>query len=189
MRWPVDALSVHTYVEGREAPTIRIQRIRRARAVMAAERVPKRMELWDTETNILRDVSKQAQAAYPARAFLDSWRLGIARTYWYLFTLTADDFVGIEMRPGDVSTRAYATIVAWTRGAILRGCRTRFGAVSCRFVRAGRRFTIVYALRAAAAHRLGRPSVVCPLTAPQRCTRKRGWIGVGLVPVRVAAKG
>lgn len=185
--WPIDVISMHTYVQGNESVGVRVTRARSAIAFVRGLGLPARVRFWDTETNVLRDVSGTRQAAFVARSFLDSWRSGVTRTYWYHYTFKRDDFVGIEMRPGDISESAYRAIVNWTVRARYFGCAQRFGVVSCRFESpAGRPFRIVYARNLTQPFRLGGRSRTCVLLASS-CRVREGWIRVGPTPVRVHA--
>jgi hypothetical protein len=183
--WPVDALAIHTYVEGGEPATVRISRIRHARALMRRQHVPSRIQLWDTETNILRPLGTTAQAAYVARAFLDSFRLGVSRTYWYMFTYQPDAFIGIMMRPGDVSVTAYLTVHDWTVGARLRSCERRGGVVACRFARDGQSFVVAYALRERRVIATTPGDEVCPVDGNECWTTGRR-LHLGILPVRIS---
>ena len=49
--------------------------------------------------------------------FLDGWRTGVRRPYWYLWSADYYSFPGIQMRIGDASTAALNTLGDWVIGA------------------------------------------------------------------------
>ena len=69
--------------------------------------------MWDTEANFTsvpgnppagRLKGKKA-ATFLARNYLDSWALGLRRSYWYLWSSRYEAFAGIQMRRGDIATK------------------------------------------------------------------------------------
>lgn len=186
--WPLDVVSFHTYVQGDESVSVRVPRARAAIRMFRGLGLPPRIQVWDTETNVLREVSRVRQAAYVARTFLDSWRSGVRRTYWYHYTFTRDDFVGIEMRPGDISEEAYRAMARWTVGSSYRGCSQSLGVIACSFTSAaGRAFRILYGNRRSQPYHLSRPARTCVLLA-DRCHRESGWMLVPVTPTRVSGR-
>lgn len=90
--WPVDVFAIHTYGPSTATPALRASYIALARSELRDARAPRR-PLWDTEVNYGirgpgsrypdKDIGGTKAATYVAQTYLDSVRLGIARTSWY----------------------------------------------------------------------------------------------------------
>ena len=154
---PVDAMAVHLYpVDTSKGPEARVGSIRAAQRVM--NRVGIDRPLWDTEVNYgdrragLPQVvpDPQTAATYVARTYLDSVRLGIARTYWYGWD---SHVLGIDLTDASGVTpagTAFLTVRDWLTGARLAGCDRTDGMEVCRFADAkGRAFSIMWSSSAA----------------------------------------
>ncbi len=154
-RWPVDAFAVHSYQPDAIAtPDGRLLTLQRAQALLAAVKAPKR-PLWDTEANytsrayVGRKLGGQVAADYTARAFLDSTRAGVDRTFWYSWNNPVAN-LGITMTTGSTSQRALTTVRGWVVGATYRGCATarattRVVVTTCRFTRGRATSYVVWA--------------------------------------------
>lgn len=191
-RWPVNALAYHTYPGTNLERTSARMLSERARTLAfvtghaRAQRVPQRVQLWDTETNYLpRGTTATEQRAIVTRTFLDSWRYGVRRTYWYLWTTRFYDWVGIQTMPGSAAAEAYARLADWTTGASITGCRRSAKLVVCGFAQGGTSFQIAYAETPprAGTLRLGRARPVCTLDGA--CTTRTGTLRIGTEPVRI----
>ena len=121
MGWPVDAISVHTYPDGRGTPADRLGLIDQVLADVRSANVPSRVELWDTEVNYgIRGPGKikgqtitGGQAAdWTASTFLDSIMTGIDRTYWY-YWFRPDGRLGIILQDGTPGAIGYQTAYDW----------------------------------------------------------------------------
>jgi len=122
--WPVDALSVHTYPEGKDTPADRLALIDIVNRDLNKIGVPDRIELWDTEVNygikgpgkIKGQTITGGQAAdWTASTFLDSILTGIDRTYWY-YWYRPDGRLGIILdnaADGDFGRLGYQTAYDW----------------------------------------------------------------------------
>jgi len=139
--WPVDVWSGHFYAKD---PATRRQQLTTFRDALAKANAPTH-PMWDSEVNF--DVSGKGgepdgritgdrAVAWTVRSYLDTWRSGYQREYWYLWRETYVPFVGIQTRPGDVATHALATFNGWVRGAQFTGC-TGQSLVTCNFERDG----------------------------------------------------
>lgn len=213
--WPVDVAAGHFYPTGLGAPNDRVRQLRMFRRSVRSLGAPARVQLWDTEVNFATGqkhnppagrVSGRRAAAFVARDYLDTWRFGYARSYWYLWSHTYIPFVGVQLRHGDAATRAYHTIARWTIGANYRSCNTRRRIVLCRFRKGGKPFVIVFTTRRTArlvvtrkariskraarwtrrwvAPTAGRRKV-CPVTGSS-CRRARRSVRVGTLPLRIS---
>ena len=122
--WPVDALAVQTYPEGRDTPADRLRLVDMVNKDLNKIGVPDRIELWDTEVNygikgpgkIKGQTITGGQAAdWTASTFLDSILTGIDRTYWY-YWYRPDGRLGIILdnaADGDFGRLGYQTAYDW----------------------------------------------------------------------------
>ncbi len=151
-RWPVDVFTAHMYPPGTGTPTDVQNYLGKVKAMLRAARAPAR-PIWNTEVNYGLagpgtayphvTITGNKAAAWLARTYLDSIRLGVQRAYWYM-QAPPDPLLGIQMWTGQSALVAERTVYAWLVGARWRGC-TRAGAVhSCITSRAGRTATIVW---------------------------------------------
>ena len=125
MGWPVDAISVHTYPDGKGTPGDRLKLIDQVLVDVKKAKVPDRIELWDTEVNYgIKGPGKirgqqigGAQAAdWTASTFLDSIMTGIDRTYWY-YWFRPDGRLGIILQDGTTGAVGYQTAYDWMVGS------------------------------------------------------------------------
>lgn len=150
--WPVDVFAAHTYPASVGTPVDRAYLARVWQSYLRAANVPN-LPLWDTEnnfglagpgpTNPDQDINGEQAAAWTARTYLDALRLGISRVYWYSWGPDLD-LVGIQMNTGSPGAKAYATLQDWIVGATFNGCNTKGTNVTCKFVRDGKPFQILY---------------------------------------------
>lgn len=191
--WPVDGIAAHFYVPAEGTPADRLRQIRAMQKELQRLGAPDDLPLWDTEVNY--DVSAPGgepdgritgdrAAAWTARTYLDSWRTGIRRTYWYLWSQEYYEFPGIQMRIGDPSTAALTTLSEWVNGTRFEGCQESGGAVSCRFTRSGTPLRIAWAERRAATLAVAGTHEVCPITGSP-CQARTGSVPLTEVPVRI----
>jgi len=123
--WPVDALAVHTYPEGRDTPADRLRLVDMVVKDLDKIGVPDRIELWDTEVNYgIKGPGKikgnridgPLAADWAASTFLDSILTGIDRTYWY-YWYRPDGRLGVilDNTPTGVTVGAigYQTAYDW----------------------------------------------------------------------------
>lgn len=195
--WPVDGIAAHFYPQGEGTPARRVTAIRQMQADLTELDAPADLPLWDTEVNY--DVGRpggapdgrvtgRRAAAWTAQTFLDSWRTGVRRTYWYLWTQEYYDFPGIQLRSSDPATTAYTTLSLWLTGSRFDGCRTPAGTVVCRFTTTQAPFTVAWAQRPGAHYRLPGPGEVCPVDGTE-CRRVTGVLDLDEVPVRITTSG
>lgn len=141
--WPVDVFSIHTYGPSTATPALRATYVRRARAELRDARAPSR-PLWDTEVNYGikgpgsrypdKDIGGTKAAIYVSQTYLDSVRLGVARTYWYSWS-TRTNLLGITMNTGYPGATAYQVTHDWLANALV-DCRSRHVRI-CRIDRGG----------------------------------------------------
>jgi hypothetical protein len=124
MNWPVDAISVHTYPDGKGTPADRLGLIDQVLVDVRKANVPPRIALWDTEVNYGikgpgnikgQKISGGLAADWTASTYLDSIMTGIDRTYWY-YWFRPDGRLGIILDnapDGDFGRLGYQTAYDW----------------------------------------------------------------------------
>lgn len=120
-RWPVDIFAIHTYGPSTATPALREAYVRKARAELREARAPRR-PLWDTEVNYGiagpgarypdRDLNAWQSTVFTSQTYLDSVRLGLARTYWYAWT-PSSDLLGVTLFDNTPAATAFETTVHW----------------------------------------------------------------------------
>ena len=179
--WPIDVMAFHAYTL--YSPFDRPDTIEAALKTYRKAQPPGRIKLWDTEVNYPNDDAPRHAAALVARTYIDSWRYGFERTYWYMWTQVPDDFIGVELLPGSVATAAYRKFHGWTAQAKMRKCQDTDRLVACRFSDGSRKFTLAYAKSKSTKVKLASKKTVCPVSA-QSCSKERKY-RLGKVPVRI----
>ncbi len=197
-KWPVDVLSGHFYPALDAGPNARVGQIEMFHRTADKAGAPKRLQRWDTETNF--DLGSHAStgknldgrvrgnkaAWYVGRTFLDSWRLGLRKTYWYLWTQNYNDFPGIQMyqanQPGPT---AYRTLANWTVGQAFKGCKTKGKLVNCKFKKSGNTSNVLYTTGGKANYKFSGRKQVCKVNGAA-CSSERKKIKVTKMPVRVS---
>lgn len=171
-QWPVDVLAVHSYPASLGTPLDRAQNLVRAKADIAKAGAPARLGLWDTEVNYgiagpglanpHRDITGEAAAGWVVRTYLDSLRLGVDRTYWYIQTPKAYPLLGVQTDDGSAGAQGMRTAYEWLAGSTLASCDEAAGAVVCRVTGKAGPATIAWAVT-------GEAATSVPAGAKQRC--------------------
>jgi len=154
-RWPVDVFAVHSYQpDALATPDGRLLTLQRTQALLRLVKAPNR-PLWDTEANytsrryIGHKLNGQVAADFTARAYLDSVRAGVARTFWYSWNNPVAN-LGITMTAGSTSQRGAVAVRSWVVGSVFRGCtvaraKSRAVVTTCRFTRGRATAYVVWA--------------------------------------------
>lgn len=191
--WPVDVFAIHSYQRNRlSTPDGRVLGIRRMKGVLARAHVPHR-PVWDTEGNYSSKafatykITGKLAAVWVARAYLDSLRLGIARTYWYSWNAPVGH-LGITMGPDTTAAVAYQTVSSWLVGGTFRGCtssRAPSGATvtTCTLQRGARTSRVLWASANRHTKVTGKGKTVCGLL--RGCTARTERTHVTIAPVLV----
>ena len=125
LKWPVDAIAVHTYPDGKGTPSDRVKHLNRVLKDMKKAKVPKSKQLWDTEVNYGikgpgkikgSSISGGQAADWTAATFLDSILKGVDRTYWY-YWYRPDGRLGIILEDGTPGAIGYQTVYNWMNGS------------------------------------------------------------------------
>jgi hypothetical protein len=149
LNWPVNVFAIHSYGPSTATPAVRAKYVSLTRAALKKAKAPKR-PLWDTEVNYGiagpgskypdRDIGGWKASAYTSQTYLDSLRLGVARTYWYAW-LPRTDLLGITMFNRTLAATAYQTTYDWVSRATvacsntpLRTCYVDKGGVPSQIV-------------------------------------------------------
>lgn len=189
--WPVDVVAIHSYAGHPDKITPAEGVVKRAKVlgefVRAAKKagVPDRVQFWDTETNYLGKADPRLQQAMVLRTYLDSWRHGFKRTYWYMWVKEPYEWLGIQMMDGAPGVVAYNTLMSWTVGSKFKGCGVDKALRVCEFTRGGKTFQIAYAAQYAGKQRMKFPAAttVCEPTGAACRTTKRTT--VTYLPVKI----
>ena len=195
--WPVDVVSGHFYPTGKGGPDKRISQINMFKNDVNKYGRPGRVKMWDTEANFWTTVPNKVPpnpngrvrgkkaATYVARNYLDTWRTGLKRSYWYMWTVGAQDlgFPGIQMRSDLAPARvAYNRLADWTIGSKYQGCSTKGTLVQCTFKKGGK-FQVVFTTSGRDKLNVGNKTV-CPVYSGS-CRKGKGTISVGTLPLKV----
>ncbi len=106
--WPVDVWAVHTYPDGQGTPADRALLIEKFTDALEAAGAPE-LPIWDTEVNYGiagpgdiegREITGVDAAGYVVRTYIDDLRLGVERSYWYIWSLAAAGLPGHPGLPG-----------------------------------------------------------------------------------------
>ena len=119
------------------------------------------MQVDDTEINYglagpgpipHTDFDANTSGQYVARTFVDSVRLGIDATFWYMWTASSYSLLGVQMYNGTTTTiGAYNTMRSWLIGSTLKGCDQITGVIRCYFTGPGGPFYLAMSATEAAA--------------------------------------
>ena len=151
--WPVDIWTVHTYPDGQGTPTDRALLVQKFQDALAAADAPE-LPIWDTEVNYGiagpgdiegREITGVDAAGYVVRTYIDDLRLGIDRSYWYIWSLAPLDFLGVQAFPGSDAEQGFFALDNWMIGASFDGCQESNGAVICDFSRDGTPWVVAWA--------------------------------------------
>lgn len=151
--WPVDVFAIHTYPDGTGDPVARGALVQIAKDTLAAADAPA-LPLWDTELNYglagPGDIPKQeitgARAAgFIVRTYIDDLRLGIDRSYWYIWTLAPYDLLGVQAYVGSDGEQGFFAVENWVIGSSFGGCVEENNTVTCDFSRDGISWVVAWA--------------------------------------------
>ncbi len=194
MNWPIDALAIHTYPDAKGDPAARGVIIKGIKDVITAAGAPATLELWDTELNYglaglglpKTDITGAKAAGFIVRTYVDDLRYGVNRSYWYIWTQTPKEWLGVQAYPGSEAEQGFFALDNWVTGASYDGCTENGNAVTCNFSKAGAKWIVAWAETGTAQYTApeGTQLVCDPLA---NCTETAAGTGITLteVPVRV----
>ena len=152
--WPIDVLAIHTYPTGQGDPVARGVLIGIVKKAITAAGAPADMPLWDTELNYglagpgpipKTEITGAKAAGWVVRTYIDDLRYGIARSYWYIWSLRQIDLLGIQAFPGTDAEQGFFALENWVIGSSFDGCDEAGGAVTCNFSRDGQKSVVAWA--------------------------------------------
>jgi hypothetical protein len=197
-KWPVDALAGHFYPAGNGGPNKRVKQIDMFNLTADLAGAPTKLQRWDTETNFSLGshastgvnpegrIRGSKAAQYVARTYLDSWRLGISRTFWYLWTDSYNDFPGIQMynasQPGPA---AYRKVSEWTVGQKFSGCNTKKNLVNCKFKKSGKISYVLFTTKGEKTYKFSGTKQACKVDS-NSCSSAKKSVRVSKMPVRLS---
>jgi hypothetical protein len=191
--WPVDVFAIHSYQrDKRSTPAGRVFSIRRMKRVLASSHAPHR-PIWDTEGNYTSNsyakykITGTRSAVWVARAYLDSLRLGVSRTYWYAWNEPVGH-LGITLGPNTTAAQGYKAVEKWLVGRTFRGCtaaRTASGVkvTTCSFTRGAKTSRVLWASTDRGTKLSGKGKTVCRLLTG--CTARTKKTKVRTAPILV----
>ena len=191
--WPVDAFSAHLYPASKGTTDDRAAFVAQVSDTLAAAGAPD-LPVWDTELNYgLAGPGAQnpRQTIVGSRArdwvvetTMDSLALGIARTYWYIWTPAPYDLLGMQLTDSSGAVTGLRVVDQWLVGGELGACTQADGIASCAVTKNGVPAIIAWSLDGPAA--LAPPdgfTEVC--RTDNECTEVAGVIELDETPVRL----
>ena len=192
--WPVDIWAVHTYPDGEGTPTDRVLLIQKFKDALTTANAPV-LPIWDTEVNYGiagpgetpgREITGASAAGDVVRTYVDNLRMGIERSYWYIWSLQPLPFLGIQAFAGSDAEQGFFALDNWVVGASFDGCQEAAGAVTCDFTRDGSPFVIAWAAEGDVPYTTPEGSqLVCDPLANCQEAAPNTQITLTQVPVRV----
>ncbi len=184
-KWPIDVATAHGYASGLNN---RYEQLKEFRGYVRECKAPKRIALWDTETNQSNGFrSKLQERAFISRAYLDSARLGFERTYWYFWTPNCEGFGSLQLCPEAKANQYYDTMYDMTVGSRVKKCSQSGKLVKCSFKNGpDGPFDMVYAYKGKTSYKFSGKKEICPADGGS-CSVASKKIKVNLLPQRVAA--
>jgi len=151
--WPVDVMAIHTYPDATGDPTVRAALIVKAQDFLKASGAPT-LPLWDTELNYglagpgdipKEEITGARAAGFVVRTYIDDLRLGVDRSYWYIWTLKPYDLLGVQAYSGSDGEQGFFAVNDWVTGATFGGCTEADNTVVCDFSRDGTSWLVAWA--------------------------------------------
>ena len=184
-KWPFDAFTVHSYAEGING---RYEKTRKVLDYVESFKMPLRVKIWDTETNhIGGGLSASQEKAFVSRAFLDSYRLGLSRTYWYMWTNGSGDFGDVALNPRTPQAiESFNTMLEWTVDTQVKSCSSQKKVLKCSFKGGGKKFDVVWTLKGKSTYKASGKKQACPATGGACKTVKKGKFKATIMPHRLS---
>ncbi len=158
--WPIDAFSAHLYPASRGTTDERAAFITQVTDTLTAVGAPD-LPVWDTELNYGlagpgSENPRQAIVGSRARDWvvettMDSLALGIARTYWYIWTPEPYDLLGMQLTNSSGAVTGLRVVEQWLVGGELGVCTQTDGIATCAVTKNGVPAIIAWSLDGPAA--------------------------------------
>lgn len=192
--WPVDVFAIHSYPSGDGDPVARGALVKIAQDTLAAAGAPD-LPLWDTELNYglagpgdipRQEITGARAAGFVVRTYIDDLRLGIDRSYWYIWSLRPYDLLGVQAYAGSDGEQGFFAIDNWVTGATFNGCTETGDTVTCDFSREGAPYVVAWAQTGEAAYTLPEGAkLICDPLANCQEGAAGSEITLTEIPVRV----
>ncbi len=192
--WPVDIWAVHTYPDGQGTPVTRALLVQKFKDALSAASAPE-LPIWDTEVNYGiagpgetpgQEITGDSAAGFVVRTYIDDLRLGIDRSYWYIWSLQPLPFLGIQAFAGSPSEQGFFALDNWVTGATFNGCTEENNSVICDFSRDGTAWIVAWAQEGEAPYTTPDNSqLICDPLANCREAGPNSEITLTEVPIRV----
>lgn len=144
--WPVDVFAAHLYPTSKGTPDERAAFIASVHAELAAAGAPE-LPVWDTELNyglagpgpdFPRQTIEGAKARdWAVQTSFDSMHLGIARTYWYIWTPQPYSLLGMQLTNDSGAVKGLRVVEQWAVGSTWLGCTDDGSVVACELEKNG----------------------------------------------------
>ncbi|MBI1351893.1 MAG: hypothetical protein GC156_12330 [Actinomycetales bacterium] len=129
--WPVDVLAAHMYPSSRGSTDARAAFIKQVTGAITAAGAPD-LPVWDTElnyglagpgpTNPKKTIGGARARNWVVQTAMDSLALGIARTYWYIWTQVPYPLLGMQFTNASGAVRGLRVVDQWLVGGTTTGC-------------------------------------------------------------------
>lgn len=191
--WPVDVFAAHLYPASKGTTDERAAFITQVSDALDAADAPD-LPIWDTELNYglagpgpsnpLQTIQGARARDWVVQTTFDSLALGIARTYWYIWTPEPYALLGMQLTNDSGAVKGMRVVDQWIVGGTTPGCTDDGTVTSCPVEKNGVPSLIVWSNDGTA-----------PFTAPdgftQACTTANecidiaGELEVGETPLRL----
>ena len=192
--WPIDVYAFHTYPDGAGDPVARGALIESFKQSLADAGAPD-LPIWDTEVNYGiagpgdtpgQEITGDRAAGFVVRTYIDDLRYGIARSYWYIWSLQPLPFLGIQAFAGSDAEQGFFALDNWVIGAVFGGCTENGNVVTCDFTRDGTNWIVAWAQDGVASYTTPDNSqLVCDPLANCREAAPNTEIELTEIPIRV----
>lgn len=138
--WPVDVFAAHMYPTSKGSTDARAAFITQVVDALEAAGAPD-LPVWDTELNYglagpgpkyPRQTIDGAKARdWVVQTTFDSLALGIARTYWYIWTPEPYPLLGMQLTDASAAAKGLRVVDQWIVGGTTTGCADDGSVTSC----------------------------------------------------------
>ncbi len=150
--WPVDAYSVHSYPSASGGPEQRLQELAQFKSMLALVGAPQK-PIYDTELNYglgglgegRRPIDDATGAGYLAQTYVQSVQYGVDSAFWYLWTRSDYDLLGMQFNSGTTQTKqAWNSLRSWLIGSTMQRCSGTDKIRGCQFSSPGGNFSVFW---------------------------------------------
>jgi hypothetical protein len=191
--WPIDVFAAHLYPASKGTTDERAAFIEQVTGALAQAGAPD-LPVWDTELNYglagpgpsnPRQTIEGAQARdWVVQTTFDSLALGIARTYWYIWTAEPYPLLGMQLTNDSGAVKGLRIVDQWIVGGTSPGCTEESGVLACPVDKNGVPSVIVWSLDGTSEYTAPDGfTEVC--TTANKCSSVSGPVEVGETPVRL----